>query len=66
MNRIVHTPVPTVDDTDVRVVDVVRAYEFLKFGPEDIAHKYGLTVEQVEDALAYYYEYPEEFGLVAV
>ncbi|MFC6724080.1 DUF433 domain-containing protein [Halobium palmae] len=61
MSRIVHTPEPTVAGTDVTVREVIYAYDFLKYGPEDIAHKHDVSVADVEAALAYYYEHRGEF-----
>ena len=47
--------------TRIRVVDVAMEYEYMNCSPDDIinAHPH-LKLEQVHDALSYYYEHREE------
>jgi uncharacterized protein (DUF433 family) len=47
--------------TRTRVVDIVIEYEYLVHSPDEIinAHPY-LTLQQIHDALSYYYENREE------
>ena len=47
--------------TRVRVVDVAVEYEYMNCSPDDIinAHPH-LKLEQVHDALSYYYEHQRE------
>ena len=47
--------------TRVRVVDIVVEYEYLNRSPDEIinAHPH-LKLEQVHDALSYYYEHRNE------
>ena len=48
---------PVITGTRIRVVDVAIEYEYLNRSPDDIitAHPH-LKLEQVHDALSYYYE----------
>ncbi len=48
---------PVVAGTRVRIVDVAVEYEYLNYSPDEIinAHPH-LKLEQVHDALSYYYE----------
>jgi uncharacterized protein (DUF433 family) len=48
---------PVVTGTRVRVVDIATEYEYLNHTPDEIinAHPH-LKLEQVHDALSYYYE----------
>jgi uncharacterized protein (DUF433 family) len=48
---------PVITGTRVRVVDLAIEYEYLNRSPDDIisAHPH-LKLEQVHDALSYYYE----------
>lgn len=52
---------PVVAGTRVRVVDIVVEYEYLNRSPDEIinAHPH-LKLEQVHDALSYYYEHRNE------
>jgi uncharacterized protein (DUF433 family) len=52
---------PVVAGTRIRVVDIAVEYEFLNCSPDEIinAHPH-LRLEQVHDALSYYYENREE------
>jgi len=52
---------PVIAGTRVRIVDVVIEYEYLNRSPDEIinAHPH-LKLEQVHDALSYYYENREE------
>ena len=47
--------------TRIRVVDIAVEYEYMNFSPDDIitAHPH-LKLEQVHDALSYYYEHRAE------
>ena len=49
-----------IEDTRIRVVDVVGMYEDRALSPEDIAGKFDLELEDVYAALVYYYENPKE------
>jgi uncharacterized protein (DUF433 family) len=48
---------PVIKGTRVRVVDIVMEYEYLECSPDEIvtAHPH-IKLEQVHDALSYYYE----------
>ena len=50
-----------IEGTRTRVIDIVVEYEMLGYSPDEIieAHPY-LTLQQVHDALSYYYENQEE------
>lgn len=52
---------PVIAGTRIRVVDVAMEYEYMNCSPDDIinAHPH-LKLEQVHDALSYYYEHREE------
>jgi uncharacterized protein (DUF433 family) len=52
---------PVVAGTRIRIVDVAIEYEYLDRTPDDIinAHPH-LRLEQVHDALSYYYEHQTE------
>ncbi len=52
---------PVVAGTRVRIVDIALEYEYLNCSPDEIinAHPH-LKLEQVHDALSYYYENREE------
>ena len=53
---------PTIAGTEVRVVDVARAYEHGGHSPDEITSFYGdLTLGDVHTALAYYFDNLEEF-----
>lgn len=49
-----------IEGTRIRVVDVVGYYEERGLEPEEIADKFGLELEEVYEALLYYYEHPKE------
>jgi len=46
---------PRIAGTRVRVIDVVESYQELGWTLEKIAEQYSLDMEQVIDALRYYY-----------
>ena len=52
---------PVVAGTRVRIVDIAVEYEYLNCSPDEIinAHPH-LKLEQVHDALSYYYEHRVE------
>jgi uncharacterized protein (DUF433 family) len=52
---------PVVAGTRVRIVDIAVEYEFLNCSPDEIinAHPH-LKLEQIHDALSYYYEHRDE------
>jgi uncharacterized protein (DUF433 family) len=52
---------PVIAGTRIRVVDVAVEYEYLNHTPDDIvtAHPH-LKLEQIHDALSYYYEHRAE------
>jgi uncharacterized protein (DUF433 family) len=52
---------PVVAGTRVRIVDIAIEYEYLNHSPDEIinAHPH-LKLEQVQDALSYYYEHRDE------
>ena len=52
---------PVIAGTRVRVVDVAVEYEYMNCTPDDVisAHPH-LKLEQVHDALSYYYEHRDE------
>ena len=52
---------PVILGTRIRVVDIAVEYEYMNFSPDDIitAHPH-LKLEQVHDALSYYYEHRAE------
>ncbi len=52
---------PVILGTRIRVVDIAVEYEYMKCSPDDIitAHPH-LRLEQVHDALSYYYEHRAE------
>ena len=52
---------PVVAGTRVRIVDIAIEYEYLNHSPDEIinAHPH-LKLEQVHDALSYYYEHRDE------
>lgn len=43
-----------VEDTRIRVLDVVEKYEALGYRPEQIAEEFNIDVSEVYDALSYY------------
>uniref|UniRef100_A0A7C4S4X6 DUF433 domain-containing protein n=1 Tax=Geoglobus ahangari TaxID=113653 RepID=A0A7C4S4X6_9EURY len=44
----------------VRVVDIVRKYYILRYSKREIAEQYGLTIEEVNEALWYYITHKRE------
>lgn len=48
------TPVPVLRGTGIRVQTIVVAQEQWQMTPAQIAEEYGVTVSQVEEALAFY------------
>jgi len=52
---------PVIAGTRLRVVDIAVEYEYMNCSPDDIiaAHPH-LRLEQVHDALSYYYEHRAE------
>ncbi len=52
---------PVIAGTRVRIVDIAMEYEYMNCSPDDIinAHPH-LKLEQVHDALSYYYEHQAE------
>ncbi len=51
---------PRIVGTRVRVMDVVESYQELGWTLEKIAEQYSLDMEQVMDALRYYYRNTEQ------
>lgn len=48
---------PVVRGTRIRVIDIAIEYDRLGYSPDEIANGHpGLTLEQIHDALSYYYE----------
>ena len=48
---------PVVKGTRIRVIDIVIEYDRLGRSPDEIANGHpGLTLEQIHDALSYYYQ----------
>jgi uncharacterized protein (DUF433 family) len=52
---------PVIVGTRIRIVDIAIEYEYMNHSPDDIinAHPH-LKLEQVHDALSYYYEHRAE------
>ena len=47
--------------TRIRVIDIAIEYDRIGYSPDDIANGHpGLTLEQIHDALSYYYENQKE------
>ena len=44
----------------VRVVDIVRKYYILRYSKREIAEQYGLTLEEINEALWYYITHRRE------
>jgi uncharacterized protein (DUF433 family) len=57
------TPAPTIRGTGVRVQTVAIAAHSWGMEPEQIAAEYGLTVDQVQDALNFYTAHRREIDL---
>ena len=52
---------PTVAGTRIRVADIAIEYEYMNYTPDDIVNAHPhLKLEQVHDALSYYYEHQTE------
>ncbi|MFW6197098.1 MAG: DUF433 domain-containing protein [Thermoplasmatota archaeon] len=49
---------PRIAGTRVRVIDVVESYQDLGWSLEKIADQYGLDIEEVLEAMKYYYQNP--------
>lgn len=52
---------PRIEGTRIQVKDVVESYREWGWSVERIASEYHLTVQQVLEALKYYYDHLEEF-----
>jgi uncharacterized protein (DUF433 family) len=52
---------PVITGTRIRIVDIAVEYEYMSWTPDDVinAHPH-LKLEQVHDALSYYYEHRDE------
>ncbi len=52
---------PVIIGTRIRIVDIAVEYEYMSYTPDEIinAHPH-LKLEQVHDALSYYYEHRDE------
>ena len=47
--------------TRIRIVDIAVEYEYMNYTPDDIVNAHPhLKLEQVHDALSYYYEHQAE------
>ncbi|MFB6190807.1 MAG: DUF433 domain-containing protein [Candidatus Nanohaloarchaea archaeon] len=52
---------PTIEGTGIRVVDIAKAYEHSGYDPDEITELYPeLSLSDVHNALAYYYEHIDE------
>jgi len=52
---------PVIKGTRIKVMDIVIKYEFMGKSPDEIIDEYPpLRLEQVHDALSYYYENKKE------
>jgi len=55
---------PIVRGTRIRVIDIAIEYDRLGYSPDEIANNHsGLTLEQIHDALSYYYENPKKLDI---
>jgi len=53
---------PVIKGTRIKVSDIAVKYEFLGMDPDNIVNEYPyLKLEQIHDALSYYYENKEMF-----
>lgn len=53
---------PVISGTRIKVMDIVIKYEFMGWSADSIVDEYPqLKLEQVHDALSYYYEHKEIF-----
>jgi uncharacterized protein (DUF433 family) len=57
------TPTPTIRGTGVRVQSIAIAAHSWGMEPEQIAAEYGLTVDQIQDALDFYTAHRQEIDL---
>ena len=52
---------PVIKGTRTRVMDIALRYEFMNMDPDEIIQQFPhLTLQQVHDALSYYYEHKTE------
>jgi uncharacterized protein (DUF433 family) len=52
---------PVIAGTRVRIVDIAIEYEYLNCSPDEIINAHPqLKLEQIHDALSYYYEHRDE------
>jgi uncharacterized protein (DUF433 family) len=52
---------PTVAGTRIRIADIAVEYEYMNYTPDDIVNAHPhLKLEQIHDALSYYYEHQAE------
>src|SRR5438552_1418339 len=51
---------PWIDDTNLKVIEVVLDIIADKMSPEEIHDNYGLSLAQIHAALAYYYDHKVE------
>lgn len=62
VNQEICSGAPVIAGTRVRVVDIVVEYEYMNCTPDEIVNAHPhLKLEQVHDALSYYYENRAEF-----
>jgi len=54
---------PRIEDTRIQVKDVVSAYRELEWGIERISSEYDLKVQEVLEALKYYYDNMDDFSV---
>jgi len=53
--------VPIIRNTRIRIIDIAIEYEYLGLAPDEILESHPhLRLEQIHDALSYYYENREE------
>ena len=53
---------PVISDTRIKVVDIAIKYELMGISADEIISEYAhLKLEQIHDALSYYYENKEMF-----
>ena len=53
---------PTIEGTGIRVRDIAEAYEHSGYDPDEITQLYpDLSLADVHDALAFYYDNIDEF-----
>jgi len=56
-------PTPVIRGTGIRVQTIVSAFHAWGMTPEEIAAEYGLTLSQVQGALAFYAKHQREIDL---